>query len=210
MIQRLFENEAIVAVDKPCAWLTTPAREATDPRPVLGRELEKELGLRLWPVHRLDFEVSGLVLFAKNADAHRASQGWFESGLVVKTYSAWSATTVAGAAAGAGEWLEWRSVLVRGKRRTFEAAHGKDSLTRARVVRVGQICEWELQPMTGRPHQLRFEMAKHRAPILGDTLYGGHAWRGESEIALRAVLLDFSRIENRLGLPETLVAPPLK
>ena len=83
-MNRIFENEALIVVDKPVNWLTTPAREADDPRPCLGRRLQDELGFRIFPVHRLDFEVSGLVLFAKTAAAHRLAQAWFEGGRVTQ------------------------------------------------------------------------------------------------------------------------------
>ena len=88
---------------------------------------------------------------------------------------------------------------MRGKRRTFEAAHGKESLTLARV-KPNQ--NWELRPVTGRPHQLRFEMVKHGFPIEGDVLYGAPK-REAAGIALMAVALDFRAIEDRLGLPPT-------
>jgi tRNA pseudouridine32 synthase/23S rRNA pseudouridine746 synthase len=107
-----------------------------------------------------------------------------------------------GKGGGSGEWLEWRSRLVRGKRRAFEAAHGKDSLTRARLT-VAARGLWELQPVTGRAHQLRFEMAKNGHPILGDVLYGGPPPADPTQgIALRAIRLEFGAIPgDRLGLP---------
>ncbi|HMN69804.1 MAG TPA: pseudouridine synthase, partial [Bdellovibrionales bacterium] len=70
----VFENENLIAVDKPHGWLTTPARSADDPRPCLGRELQAAVGSQVYPVHRLDFEVGGLVLFARTAQAHRVAQ----------------------------------------------------------------------------------------------------------------------------------------
>lgn len=194
----VFESEGLIAVDKPAAVLTTPARDPSDSRPCLGRVLQARMGQQIYPVHRLDFEVSGLVLFAKTTDAHRISQKWFEEGVVKKSYQAITKLPP-GALGGSTDWQEWRSILVRGKRRTFEAGHGKPSLTRARAFKVsesaGELFEfWELQPVTGRPHQLRFEMAKHARPILGDILYGGVP-SARVGIALRAVSLDFSGIE---------------
>lgn len=191
----VFQNENLIAVDKDPLVLTTPARFADDPRPCLGRDLQKFVGRQIYPVHRLDFEVSGLVLFALDADAHRIAQRWFEVASVGKLYHA-----VASRPAAPSEWTEWRSRLVRGKRRTFEAPHGQPAHTRARSLD-GEA--WELQPVTGRPHQLRVEMAKRVAPILGDVLYGAPA-RPEPGIALRAVALDFAGVGDRLGLPETL------
>ena len=209
MYSILLQNEAAVVADKPHGWLTTPAREESDRRKVLGRELQAALGIQIYPVHRLDFEVSGLVLFAKTKEAHRAMQAWFEHRHILKTYEALSAETTTRTV---GEWREWRSQLARGKKRAFEAPHGKEALTRARVTLTeNHVTRWELMPLTGRAHQLRFEMAKNRSPILGDTLYGGPVWTGHPEgaIALRAVKLDLTKIENRFGLPEAIEATRL-
>lgn len=202
----VFENENFIAADKPHGWLTTPAREALDPRPCLGRDLQSQAGQQIYPVHRLDFEVSGLVLFAKNPPAHTAAQKWFEDLKIGKMYEAYSRGGATREVPSA--WQEWKSTLVRGKRRAFEAAHGKPAVTRARVIgevswKSIQLLSWELIPRTGRSHQLRFEMAKHGAPILGDTLYGGEA--GPKDwLALRARSLNFAQIPERFGLPENL------
>jgi len=198
----LFENEHLIAVDKPVCVLTTPARDKSDPRICLGRDLQDQLKIQIYPVHRLDFEVSGVVLFAKTADAHRIAQKWFENADVKKTYNA-----IAEKAGGSEDWAEWRSRLVRGKRRSFEAAHGSPALTRARLIDP-KLRLWELQPVTGRPHQLRVEMAKRISPIAGDELYGAQP-AAQKGIALRAVSLDFSAITDRLSLPERIEAGPL-
>lgn len=212
-----FANEHFVAVDKPADWLSVPSRLGErEQRPCLGTTLEAELGVRLWPVHRLDAEVTGLILFAKNAAAHRQASGWFEQRTVDKSYEAW---TEGAPPAATGEAL-WRSCLLRGKKRAYESPHGKPAETLARCL--GQVpgadgqaaLRWELKPLTGRAHQLRFELARHGHPILGDALYGatrpfrhgaGHG------IALRCVRLDFARCQGAaaLGLPAELTVPPL-
>jgi tRNA pseudouridine32 synthase/23S rRNA pseudouridine746 synthase len=199
----VFESEFLLAVDKPHGWLTTPARERGDPRPCLGRELQKQVGKQIFPVHRLDFEVAGLTLWAKDPRSHSMAQSWFEDMQIDKIYEAYSQ--------GGGEppstTLDWRSQLAKGKRRAFTAEHGKPSLTHARVTGIEKKWwKWELRPVTGRPHQLRVEMARHGYPIVGDVLYGGHPVSVHDWIALRAVELGFQRIssESRLGLPEVL------
>ncbi len=202
-IQRIFENENWLVVVKSSGWLTTPARDKDDSRPCLGRELQKEVGQQIFPIHRLDFEVSGLVLFAKSAEAHRLGQKWFEHGEIIKTYRA---RTIAGVASLPTDWVEWRSKLLRGKRRAYVSPTGKVSVTRARVTeKHTDFLVWELQPLTGRPHQLRVELALHHAPILGDELYGGPP--GEpNRIELTAVALNLEKINaaDRLGLPPVL------
>lgn len=209
------ENPHVIVIDKPHGWLTTPAREADDPRPCLGRELQAELGQQIFPVHRLDFEVSGLVIFARTREAHRDTQKWFEDGSIVKTYQALS--KMFGDISEWKEWRQWKSCIAKGKRRAFEAPHGKDAVTRARVIEeLNKLWRWELMPLTGRPHQLRFEMSKRGFPILGDTLYGGEKYGGEISgeenwMALRAVQLDLNKVapDRRFDLPAILTVAPL-
>jgi tRNA pseudouridine32 synthase/23S rRNA pseudouridine746 synthase len=111
------------------------------------------------------------------------------------------------------EWQDWKSNLVRGKKRSFIADHGKPSVTRAKSAgaAVGEFLKWELQAVTGRPHQLRFEMSRRGFPILGDTLYGGAATNQKNWLALRAVELNLNKLDEkeRLGLPPVCRAPSL-
>lgn len=210
----IFQNKHWLICDKPCGWLSVPSRTgAADPRKVLGLELEKLLGLRIWPVHRLDCEVSGLLLFALNANAHRLANRWFENHDIRKTYEAWS-HPVAGVVANMQE--EWRCLLVRGKKRAFEADYGKEAITLAqatgRIIYNEHDCQrWELMPLTGRSHQLRYELAKHASPIIGDQLYGSKCAFIADGIALRAIRLDFRSCSeaDALGLPPIIEAPGL-
>jgi tRNA pseudouridine32 synthase/23S rRNA pseudouridine746 synthase len=206
----LFASDFLMVVDKPAGWLTTPARLSDDPRRCLGRELQKQFAQPIFPVHRLDFEVSGLTLWAKDSESHRRAQQWFETSQIRKVYHALS---LAGGAPPPLEASEWVSHLVRGKKRTFAAEHGKLSRTQARVLGVEQgFWRWELVALTGRPHQLRYEMKAHGYPLLGDQLYGGRPVAKPHWIALRAVQLSLLNIpaSERLGLPETCHASDLQ
>ena len=211
----VFENEHLVAADKPAGLLTVPSRlGSADPRPCLGRALEQKLAIRLWPVHRLDLEVSGLVLFAKTAQAHRTASVAFEERRVEKRYQALTE--------GASKLDElpasflWQSRLVRGKRRTFEAPHGRMAVTRAvaerRTSRGGEeILVFSLRPETGRSHQLRVHLAQAGFCILGDGLYGARLPYENQAIALRSVALSFTHLGDReaLGLALPLGVSPL-
>ncbi len=206
MQQIVFDNQHVVAVDKPADMLTVPGRFGdADPRPVLGRLLEIQLGVRLWPVHRLDREVSGLVVFAKTADAHRIACGLFEGHEIKKVYEAF--TEMGKAPPAPMQNICWESRIVRGKKRSFEAPHGQQAITRARVLRQkGDRLHWELQPETGRPHQLRVHLANAGFPIVGDALYGSRLPFEAPGIALRAVALSVKDDAGRtaLGLPPEL------
>lgn len=215
-----FRNEDFLIAFKPAGMLTVPDRDgANTARPVLGLRLQNELGVRLFPVHRLDLPVSGLVLFALNAQAHKIANTWFEEHRVHKTYRAWThpqSFTHIPAHVGnprqaiiltRGMSLEWHGKIDRNKRRAFESPHGKPSLTLAQYLGHHPVhghLMWDLQPVTGRPHQLRLDLSRHGFPIIGDALYGSTADFGPERIALQAFLLDFSAIvvTQRLGLPE--------
>jgi tRNA pseudouridine32 synthase/23S rRNA pseudouridine746 synthase len=220
-VQVVFENESWCAVLKPAGTLSVPSRQGeSDARECVGTRLQSQLGQQIWPVHRLDFEVSGLLIFAKSADAHRDANAAFEKGLIQKTYHALSAREAcdpdprlyqdqARLVAPAQENLEalWSTKLVSGKRRSFAASHGKDSLTRASWKNYsGSSRLWTLHPLTGRSHQLRLHMALAGFPIHGDTLYGSQASHSGEGIALQAVKLDFSKLSenDRRGLPSFL------
>lgn len=209
MISIVFENQNFIAADKPHGVLSVPGRAGEkDARPCLGRELAKKFG-EILPTHRLDFEVSGLVLYARSKQAHRAANLWFENRKIHKLYEAW---TEGPRAEDFSQPQVWESVLVRGKRRTFEAPHGKPSATRVRWLEqlsTGGLDfqRWNLEPLTGRGHQLRFELAKHGFPIVGDKLYGAsHDFRNSAGIALRAIQLDLSDCQDAadFGLPSQL------
>lgn len=198
----IFENEDYVFVDKPAGVLTTPSRhQDEDSRHVLGLQVQAFKNQQIFPVHRLDFEVSGLVMFALNAKAHATANFWFENHLVQKTYEAW--TTGDSSDLKVGDSLIWKNMLLRGKRRAYVSPHGKMSETEA-IFRGHQEewLSWELRPKTGRPHQLRVQLALNGFPIVGDELYGSETPYRKEAIALRAVSLDFSKIADRGSLSE--------
>lgn len=221
-VMTLFVNEHWWAVEKPAGWLTVPGRTgAADPRPCLGAFLQKSTPVVL-PVHRLDFEVSGVCLFAKSKEAHRNANGWFEHGLVDKVYQAEStfdenpnpatSETRVFEKFTVGSECHWLSRIVRGKRRSFKAPHGLVSETTAYLVgQSGERYFWEVHPKTGRPHQIRLELADHGYPIVGDELYGSKAPLAPTTIALRAVKLSLYRVPESqlLGLPLEISAPKL-
>jgi tRNA pseudouridine32 synthase/23S rRNA pseudouridine746 synthase len=213
------ETRDFIILDKPAGVLSTPARfQERDPRRCLGSELQEQLKTQIFPVHRLDFEVSGLVIYAKNAQAHRDANAWFEKKQVTKTYRAWTQgpsfahlppmVKAQSVELETGRRFEWKCRLLRGKKRAYESPQGKDSLTGATYLGMQQgHHEWDLNPVTGRSHQLRYEMSRHGHPIVGDELYGSKEKYAAEAIALRAYRIDFSQApgaQQAYGLPRDL------
>lgn len=222
IVQIVFENENFIVCDKPSEVLSTPDRHSSD-RPCLGLELQKKMKIQIYPAHRLDFEVSGLIIYAKNKNAHKMSQEWFLKKQITKKYQALSFTQ------DFSHWPEniptvretvltnvdqsyyWKTQIQRGKRRSFESIHGEWAETQAQIksLKDNLIC-WNLFPLTGKPHQLRLEMSRRGFPILGDQLYGSKTkitqdvWK-YGAVALRAVEIDLGAINNRMGLPEKIL-----
>jgi 23S rRNA pseudouridine1911/1915/1917 synthase len=178
----LWKGEGLVAVDKPPGVALTPTRSAAAGTVLhaLARQVRRPLR-QLHPAHRLDTPTSGVALVALEAAASAFLGRAFQEGAVRKTYLAW----VAGAPEPPeGEWswplAEESPGVVR------VSAGGKRALTRYRTIRQeGPRSLLELEPATGRTHQLRVHAAQAGHPILGDRKYGGppaprlllHAWR---------------------------------
>ena len=223
----LFQNEDFIAAFKPANCLSTPPRfPDQDSRPVLGRELEKIFNLKVYPIHRLDFEVCGLILYALNENAHSIASQVFEKRMVNKTYNAFSALPLTPQDLDPNQQVKWDEILkiddiqegsqfnwecrlLRGKKRSYLHETGKKAVTFARVEKIlPDSLLWTLKPQTGRAHQLRFELFRHGCPIVGDRLYANKMKFANEGIALQSVSLIFQSAELlKMGLPEKLEVP---
>jgi RluA family pseudouridine synthase len=168
----LHEDDDVVAVAKPSGQAVIAARGEARSLCLQSR-VETHLHRRVWVVHRIDREASGVVLFALNAEAHRVLSLAFEHRQVVKTYVAFVAGLVE----------PWRGRIEvplhaarRGKARP--AVPGEpgalpsltEYVTRTRWALPASLLD--VHPVTGRHHQIRVHLRSSGAPILFDPLYG--------------------------------------
>ena len=165
----LFKDDHIIVVDKPHFLPVTPG----------GRFVKETLLTRLKafynneaisPIHRLDRETAGVMLFSCNAAVRGAYQNLFQQHQVLKTYHA-----VAGVNPKLRFPLTYRSCIKKSKKTFFtmqEVAGSPNSETRIKLIQQkGVQALYELKPVTGRQHQLRVHMMSLGIPLLNDPFY---------------------------------------
>ena len=168
----LYEDDYMIAVDKPAGLIVHPTfrrQTGTLANRLLGyyRRTGQACGVHI--VTRLDRDTTGVVLFAKYAFFHWLLMEAQAAGRLRKTYRA---LTVGGPEADEGEIdLPIGRCPPPSLLRRVDPA-GKPARTRFRVLERGEICLLELEPVTGRTHQLRVHCAHEGFPILGDPQYG--------------------------------------
>ena len=164
----LHQDAAVVVIDKPAGLLTVATEaEKTDTAFVrLGEQLKS----RVFVVHRLDRDTSGLLLFARSDAARDQLQaGW---GAVEKSYLAVVEGTPRPAAGAVENFLlEGKNLRVRACR--ADAPGAKRAVSRYRVVGTkGGFSLVEVVIETGRKHQIRAHLAGLGCPVIGDADYG--------------------------------------
>ncbi len=196
-IRVLHEDEDIVVIDKPAGLVVHPAAGHRDQTLVNAllfhvRDLSGVGGeLRPGIVHRLDRETSGVMVIAKNDDAHR------------KLTAAWNTDAIR------KEYMAIVYGTPRKPKGTIDAPIGRDPRDRKRmaIVKSGRqaITDYEVierlhgvsvvrcRLHTGRTHQIRVHMKHLGHPIVGDPVYSGPQWRGIPDKRMQHALESMKR-----------------
>jgi tRNA pseudouridine32 synthase / 23S rRNA pseudouridine746 synthase len=164
----VYEDAYLLAINKPSGLLTIP--DGYKPElPHVSGILGSRFG-RIWIVHRLDKETSGLLLLARDAHTHRHLNQQFEERSIAKTYYA--------LVCGAPPWQEKVIDLplrVNGDRKhrtTVDAQRGKPAASHAVLLERYTLAAWlAVHPTTGYTQQIRAHLAAEGFPILFDALY---------------------------------------
>ena len=170
MIDVLYEDEDILAINKPEGLVAVPERRRLDQS--LLEMLCAERGEKLYIVHRIDRETSGVIVFARNVEAHRRLNRQFEARSVEKVYTA----LVHGLISDDQGEIDKPLRQFGSGRVAVDAQRGKTSTTEFHVLeRLREFTLVEVRPRTGRRHQIRVHFYSVGHPVVGDPLYGDKA-----------------------------------
>jgi len=200
----LYEDDNIIAVDKPEG--ISSIKENNKSAETVHSILQKEFDEKLFIVHRLDKDVSGVMLFAKNSSTHKFLNKQFENHLIEKKYIA----LVHGI-------ISENTGLINKKIRQFGSGRmgvdeikGKESRTKFDVLeRFNSFTLLKLIPETGRRHQLRVHLYSIGHPIVGDLHYGEKSLQKNfSRLMLHAEEIEFfiedeKKMKIKSPLPES-------
>jgi RluA family pseudouridine synthase len=166
----LYEDNGLLAIDKSAGMLSVPGRGGDRQASVL-RYLQQTYDW-ISPIHRLDQDTSGILLFAKNPETLQVLQQQFAQHSVKKIYEARLEHPLE-PTSGMIDLPLWGDPTQR-PYQMIDFDRGKPSITEYRVLSATEA-RIELTPLTGRTHQLRVHLADRQGlnnPILGDRLYG--------------------------------------
>lgn len=185
----LFENEHFLVVNKPSGLLTIPDRY--DPNKPNLLSLLNARSDDIFTVHRIDKETSGLVMFAKNAESHRILSLLFENHEIQKRYISFTENCPT-PESGIINLPIAHSVFETGKMTIHK--NGKPSITYYKIIEsFRSFCMLELEPKTGRTHQIRVHLAAISCPILCDPLYSPRHELFIKDIKSRAKIADYDQ-----------------
>ncbi|PJI49424.1 MAG: RNA pseudouridine synthase [Pseudomonas sp.] len=190
-IEFVHEDAALLVVNKPTLLLSVPGR-ADDNKDCLITRLQENGYPEARIVHRLDWETSGLIVLARDADSHRELSRQFHDRETEKAYAAlcWGEPELDSGRIEA----PLRYDPPTKPRHVVDFEQGRHALTFWRVMeRHGNWSRVELTPITGRSHQLRVHMLSIGHPLLGDRLYAeGEALELRDRLCLHACMLSLT------------------
>lgn len=194
----LFEDNHLIAVNKRAGDIVQIDETGDEPldeqvKKYIAKKYNKPNGAFLGVVHRLDRPVSGVILFAKTSKALERINLMFKSREMKKTY--WAVVRNRPQPT-EGNLVHW---LVKNSQKNVTKAHDKEVAGSQRAELnyklIGELNGYyllEVDPITGRPHQIRVQLSTLNCPIVGDNKYGYPRGSLKKSICLHARKLQFT------------------
>jgi tRNA pseudouridine32 synthase/23S rRNA pseudouridine746 synthase len=191
----IYQDRDVVVVEKPSGMLSVPGKTVGKS---LLEYLQEDLNGDILPVHRLDMDTSGLMVFARNAETQAELGRQFEERTTGKTYVA---VVDGNVEKDSGEICLGIAPDWENRPRQMVSADGRQARTIFKVSRHLSDGRTEvfLKPLTGRTHQLRVHCAHPEGlghPISGDRLYGS---KKTDALLLHATHLEFDLRSERMS-----------
>ena len=195
--QILFEDNHLIVVNKPAGMLVHGDKTG-DPtveefvQNWLREKYQKPGNVFARSVHRLDRPVSGALVIGKTSKGHARMAQLFRERKVEKIYWALTARCPHPMAGAVQQYLLKDSETNLVKWYDAPVPNGRESYTEYRVLKeVNGMFLVELNPLTGRSHQLRVMLRSKRCPIIGDVKYNGRMISNPRAILLHARSISF-------------------
>ncbi|QMU26812.1 RluA family pseudouridine synthase [Adhaeribacter radiodurans] len=193
----LYEDNHLIVINKPAGLLVQGDETGDVPlseliKQYLKEKYQKTGNVFAGVVHRLDRPVSGVVLLAKTSKALTRLNELFRQNKIQKTYLAITARKPIAEQAHLVHWL------TKDESRNISKAHTKEVPKSLRAELSYQIITQaqdyyllRVKPVTGRPHQIRVQLATQKSAIVGDVKYGAPTLLPDKSICLHAYSLEF-------------------
>ncbi len=212
-IDILFEDNHLLVVNKPVGALVQGDATGDEPLVEVAKryikdKYEKPGAVFLGVVHRLDRPVSGVVVFARTSKALARMNTLFRDKKTKKTYWAVVENRPPAKKDTLVHWLVKDEAKNKTTAFSKENAQGKRSeLTYAIKGQQGPYYLLEVNPITGRPHQIRVQLASVGCPIVGDLKYGYRTANDDGGICLHAFELEFTHPVTKSPIAVKVVPP---